>query len=275
MAKAATAEAQVGQVTDQNPIINDPYVEPTRHWQFGDGAPVIRDGRRVAGYIPPMVKGGQLQITDELVPLEQVNRIRDRVREWREDGYPGATGHQGALRALVRPRARAAPVLRPAGGDRDDRLPHRGAGRPTRRDRRHPLRGLRALGDQARDRRRQDAGDGDDDRLVGAEQGRQPPGPPLRRRVPRRRPEPHRQGAADGRRRSAALRPEQRLRRFELIPGHFAGLLGQVKVLVTNWHQLAPKEDPKRSVLRRGRESDAAFARRVLADLGRRSGSWC
>jgi type III restriction enzyme len=34
-----------------------------------------------------------------------------------------------------------------------------------------------------------------------------------------------------------------------------------------NWHQLAPKEDPKRSVVRRGRESDAAFCKRVLNDL--------
>src|SRR4051794_41798199 len=86
MAKAATVSAQIGQVTDQNPIINDPHAEPTRHWHFGDGAPVIRDGRRAAGYIPPMVKGGRLQITDELVMLEQVNRIRDRVREWRGGG---------------------------------------------------------------------------------------------------------------------------------------------------------------------------------------------
>jgi type III restriction enzyme len=78
-------------ITDQNPIINDPFAQPTRHWHFGDGAPSVRDGRRVAGYIPPMVKGGQLQITDELVTLEEVNRIRDRVREWREGGYPGAT----------------------------------------------------------------------------------------------------------------------------------------------------------------------------------------
>jgi len=30
-----------GQVTDQNPIINDPYGEPTRQWQFGEGAPAI------------------------------------------------------------------------------------------------------------------------------------------------------------------------------------------------------------------------------------------
>src|SRR4051794_12304590 len=97
MAKAPPAEAQVGQVTDQNPIINGPHQEPTRHWHFGAGAPEVRKGRRDAGYIPPMVKGGQLQITDELVLLEQVNRIRDRVREWRASGYVGATHVTKAL----------------------------------------------------------------------------------------------------------------------------------------------------------------------------------
>ena len=36
---------------------------------------------------------------------------------------------------------------------------------------------------------------------------------------------------------------------FDLIPPQFSGLLGQVKVQVSNWHVLAPKEDPKRSVV--------------------------
>ena len=45
-------------------------------------------------------------------------------------------------------------------------------------------------------------------------------------------------------------------------------VLGQVKVQVSNWHILSPREDPKRSVMKRGRESDAAFCRRVLTDLG-------
>ena len=98
MAKAADATVQVGQVTDQNPIINDPHHEPTRHWHFGDGAPEIRDGRRPAGYLPPAPKGQQqLTFSSEVVRLEQVNRIRDRVREWREGAYPGATQVTKAL----------------------------------------------------------------------------------------------------------------------------------------------------------------------------------
>src|SRR5438094_82971 len=80
-----------GQVTEKNPIINSPYVEPTRHWEFGEGEPKVAEGRRESGYLPPVTKGGQLQITDHLILMEQVNRIRSRVREWREGGYPGAT----------------------------------------------------------------------------------------------------------------------------------------------------------------------------------------
>ncbi len=46
------------------------------------------------------------------------------------------------------------------------------------------------------------------------------------------------------------------------------GLFGQVRVMVTNWHALAEHSDPRRSVLRRGPESDAAFCKRVLRPLG-------
>jgi type III restriction enzyme len=38
--------------------------------------------------------------------------------------------------------------------------------------------------------------------------------------------------------------------------------------MVTNWHQLAEETDPKRSIVKRGRESDAAFCNRVLKPLG-------
>jgi len=42
-------------------------------------------------------------------------------------------------------------------------------------------------------------------------------------------------------------------------------------VLVTNWHALTPETDPKRSVMRRGPESDAAFCRRIVEPkLGRK-----
>jgi type III restriction enzyme len=81
-----------GQVVDASPIINDPYVEPTRHWHFEEGhAPVIREGRRASGYLPPGGADGQLSITGELIQIDLVNDIRARVRRWRQEGYPGAT----------------------------------------------------------------------------------------------------------------------------------------------------------------------------------------
>jgi type III restriction enzyme len=73
----------VGQVTEKNPIINDPYAEPTRYWHFGEGEPSVVEGRRESGYLPAVAKGGQLEITAELIHIELVNRIRERVREWR------------------------------------------------------------------------------------------------------------------------------------------------------------------------------------------------
>jgi len=269
VAKQASTEAQVGQVTDQNPIINNPFEEPTRHWHFGDGAPVIRDGRRVAGYIPPMIKGGQLQITDELVTLEQVNRIRDRVREWREGGYPGATQVTKALfehwfdsEREMRPFfaqheaietiawLTEAPADRRVGIDVTryefyERWAIKlatGAGKTLVMGMTIAWSGLNKIANR-QDRRFADAF------LVVA------PNLTVKGRLT----------GDDG---LLPSDPNSVYERFELIPGQYAGLLGQVKVQVINWHQLTPKQDPKRSVLRRGRESNAAFARRVLADLG-------
>lgn len=271
MAKAAAAEAQVGQVTDQNPIINDPHREPTRHWHFGDGAPEIREGRRSAGYIPPMVKGGQLQITDELVLLEQVNRVRDRVREWRDGGYSGATQVTKALfehwfeperemrpffaqREAIETIAwlTEAPADKRVGTEITQYEPYvrwaiklaTGAGKTLVMAMTIAWSGLNKVANR-QDRRFTDAF------LVVA------PNLTVKGRLT----------GDDG---LLPSDPDSAFNRFELIPGQLVALIGQVKVQVVNWHQLAPKEDPKRSVLRRGRESDAAFCRRVLVDLGQK-----
>jgi len=75
------------------PIINDPYREPTRWWDYQEGQPVLKEGRRPAGYyLAPRTRaraGAMAQ--EEFVPLESVNEIRRRVKRWRDAGYPGAT----------------------------------------------------------------------------------------------------------------------------------------------------------------------------------------
>jgi type III restriction enzyme len=59
--------------------------------------------------------------------------------------------------------------------------------------------------------------------------------------------------------------------KFGLVPTGYRDLLARGRVLVTNWHVFAVKDDTgTRGVVKKGRESDAAFVRRVLdRDLGK------
>lgn len=76
-----------------NPILNSPFEEPTRYWAYEEGQPVLKEGRRPAGYyLRPRTRGPQTALLEEeFVPMELVNIIRERVRKWRERGYPGVT----------------------------------------------------------------------------------------------------------------------------------------------------------------------------------------
>jgi len=262
---------QPGQVIDGNPIINNPFAEPTRYWHFAGVTPEVRNGRRIAGYLPPS-PDGQLRITDELIELTVANDLRGRVRQWREDGYVGTTlmtrellrhwfdterqatntrpffCQQEALETIVflteAPDHLKVGVSIPASGEAYTRWAVKmatGTGKTMVMALVTAWCGLNKVAN------RQDTRFTDQvlvvcpnvtvrDRLSGA-------------------------GGLDPK------HPEALYAEFELIPPQYSSLLGQVKVQVMNWHQLAPKEDPKRSVVRRGRESDAAFCRRVLTDL--------
>jgi type III restriction enzyme len=81
---------EVSTVIDGNPIINNAFVEPTRYWHFSGVTPSVREGRRTAGYLAPS-PDGQLKIPDDVIPLFVVNDLRNRVRQWRNDGYQGAS----------------------------------------------------------------------------------------------------------------------------------------------------------------------------------------
>ena len=55
---------------------------------------------------------------------------------------------------------------------------------------------------------------------------------------------------------------------FNLCPSEsMRQKLNQAEVLIENWHTLMPLKEPDRSVVRKGRESDEAFTRRVLGRL--------
>lgn len=263
-----------GQVIDGNPIINDAFAEPQQYWHFGGVVPECRSGRRPAGYLAPS-PDNQLRISDELIELAVVNDLRGRVRQWRKDGYPGASlmtrdlfqnwfdderkvskirpffCQQEAVETIVflteAPDQLRVGVKVPSSGEAYTRWAVKmatGTGKTTVMALLIAWSGLNKVAS------RQDTRFTDQvlviapnltvrDRLVGA-------------------------GGLDPK------HPESVFVQFELIPPQYSSLLGQVSVQVMNWHQLAPREDPKRSVVQRGRESDGAFCKRVLTDLSPR-----
>jgi type III restriction enzyme len=86
----------------ENPILNSPFNEPTRHFRFTDEGITneVAAGRRSSGYFVPIAqpkkKGKQLQFDtewtrDRLEENKLVNDIRRRIAQWRVGGYVGVT----------------------------------------------------------------------------------------------------------------------------------------------------------------------------------------
>ncbi len=88
-----------------NPIVNSPYEAPKQYWRIEEGKqPSIETGRRPASYflrVPERAARGrraadQGEIFEEDVKgneylLDLANLLRQRVQDWRERGYQGAT----------------------------------------------------------------------------------------------------------------------------------------------------------------------------------------
>lgn len=85
-----------------NPILNSPFEEPSRHWRFGDSGITneVVEGRRTSSYFMPIpaskLRGRQLQLEtqwtrDRIEENVRINRVRERVTAWRSLGWPGAT----------------------------------------------------------------------------------------------------------------------------------------------------------------------------------------
>lgn len=78
------------------PILNAPFEEPTQHWHIVEGeAPQCLPGRRPAMYFYRDPKARQ-DLDGEAgagiaIELKLVNRIRDRLKAWRSQGYPGGS----------------------------------------------------------------------------------------------------------------------------------------------------------------------------------------
>jgi type III restriction enzyme len=75
-----------------SPILSSPFAEPKEHWWILEGQPAERrPGRRPALYFYRDPK----RETDErgglAIEMRLVNRIRERIKAWRESGYAGVT----------------------------------------------------------------------------------------------------------------------------------------------------------------------------------------
>ena len=264
-------DPRVSTVIEGNPIINNAFTEPNRYWHFSGMTPELREGRRTAGYLAPS-PDGQLKITDEVIPLEVVNDLRSRVRKWRSDGYPAATSitrdlfnhwfddsriasasrpffcQQEAIETIAflteAPEHLKVGATVPSSGEAYTRWAVKmatGTGKTIVMALTIVWSGLNRSANPLDSRFA-------DQVLVIA------PNLTVRDRLT----------GSDG---IDPAHPESAYETFGLVPPQYAALLGQVRVQVMNWHGLSPREDPKRSVVKRGRESDAGFCRRVLTGL--------
>ena len=93
----------------ETPIINSPFAEPRLHWRIEKGKePATVEARRQASYfyrVPEHAgRGRARRHQDELfesqkgeeVPLEIVNAIRARLRDWRDGRHSDGTAYDGA-----------------------------------------------------------------------------------------------------------------------------------------------------------------------------------
>lgn len=109
----------------ENPIINSPYEEPQQHWHIQEGKPPEkRPGRRPASYflrVPEKAARGRRGATQSDMfeeeakgseyLLDVANLLRQRVQEWREAEYAGATKVTRELLELWRAPGRLQPLF--------------------------------------------------------------------------------------------------------------------------------------------------------------------
>ncbi len=265
-------------VLDKNPIINNAFEEPKRHWHFpADDQPVIRDGRRKSTYFSGDSKQVNLDLgqqTEEDLGL--VNIIRERVNTWRKRGYPGVT--------------RITQELLKHWNDNDKEMPLFFAQREAmetaiwlaegpKNETADILARLKSLGSIEKINRicfkmatgtgktfvmamliawqalnkihyRQDKRFSDSFLVVC-------PNLTVKERLQVLYP----------------TNPENYYVKFELVPSSFLDKLMQAKIFITNWHIFAPEDEIKNAIKTKEnkyKESDTAFASRVLKELGKK-----
>lgn len=75
-------------------IINSPYEEPRQYWEYIRDTRefILQEGRRPAGYVVATPQAQGFDDPGLFIEIDLVNKIRPRIKKWREQGYPGVTG---------------------------------------------------------------------------------------------------------------------------------------------------------------------------------------
>lgn len=247
-------------------IVNSPYDVPHHHWLHrGDGTLELVEGRRPASYDIYDVRNN----TRRVEILEQVNEIRQRVDAWRADDYPGVTvitrqllahWHDQSARQLPfyfcqleaietliwwveGAAASKQGVLLTGDGGPWERLCSKMATGSGKTAVMAMIITWQALNAQTYPKRTKDFS-----RAVFVVA----PGLTVKERLRVLYP-----GATDNAYDAFNLCPSDALRQK----------LNHAEVLVENWHTLMPLKEQDRSVVRKGKESNEAYARRVLGKL--------
>ena len=246
-------------------IINRPWERPVQHWVEGKGGKLeIKPERRSASYEVFDARNN----TKRTEVLDMVNTIRTRVDQWRDDGYPGITivtrkllehWHDEtarqhpfyfcqleAIETLIWWVEGAAAYKQgvhiPGDGGPWERLCNKmatGSGKTTVMAMIITWQVLNALTYPKRTK--------DFSRVVFIVA----PGLTVKGRL-------------------QVLMPSEGsyYDEFNLCPSEaLRQKLNQAEILIDNWHSLMPLKDVQRSVVKKGKESDEAFARRVLGKL--------
>lgn len=246
-------------------IINKPWEAPAQHWVEGKGGKLeIKAERRPASYEVFDARNN----TKRTEVLQLVNTIRERVDQWRADGWPGVTivtrkllehWHDGSARQhpfyfcqleaietliwwVEGAEAYRQGIAVPGDGGPWERLCNKmatGAGKTTVMAMIITWQVLNALTYPKRNK--------DFSRAVFIVA----PGLTVKERL-------------------QVLLPTEGSYYdvFNLCPSEaLRQKLNQAEVLIENWHSLMPLKDVDRSVVKKGREADEAFTRRVLGKL--------
>jgi len=75
-------------------IINSPYQEPTHYWSYKRETREFlkKEGRRPAGYVIASESSKAFDDPGVFIEIPLVNEIRTRIKNWREQNYPGVSG---------------------------------------------------------------------------------------------------------------------------------------------------------------------------------------